>query len=119
MNNFTKMAEEWMRQHRAPAAGAGRPKPALPEVDPSAWSEDLHRWLLEQCVYRDRCFNGIWALHRDFCEWVIAHDGVPCHRPAFEQLLHGCGFLSADGMVYGLMLRVDFVQLEYAAVETL
>jgi hypothetical protein len=77
MNNFTKMAEEWMRQHhRAPAVGAGRPKPALPEVDPSAWSEDLHRWLLEQCVYRDRCFNGIWALHRDFCEWVIAHDGA-------------------------------------------
>jgi hypothetical protein len=83
------------------------PPPAAPTLNPSPWAEDFHRWTLAQCVYHCRCFGAIGALHCGFCEWLVAHDEIPCSRQTFERLLDGCGFLSADGMVSGLILRED------------
>ena len=75
--------------------------------DPAAWAEDFHRWALDRCVWRDRCFGGIGALHTCFCEWAIAHKSVPMQRTTFERLLRDHGFFFADGLVYGLLLAED------------
>lgn len=83
---------------------------AIPIHDPAAWAEDFHRWALANCVYRDRCFGGIGCLHRDFGEWAVSHESVPCTRDVFEQLLRDAGFLFADGLVYGLILKEDWEQ---------
>jgi hypothetical protein len=65
---FTAMAEEWMlrRDLKRPF-----PQPAdsvascnVAHHDHVAWSEGFHHWALDRCVYRERWFNGIGALHR-------------------------------------------------------
>lgn len=71
--------------------------------------EDFQRWALDRCVYRNRCFGEIGALCGDFGEWAIAHDSVPCTRSTFEALLRAAGFLFADGLVSGLMLKGTYV----------
>ena len=110
MNTFTKLAEEWVRKNR-PYASI-QPQPTSPALDPSPWAEDFHKWTLARCVYRDRCFGGISSLHRDFCEWVIAHDECPCTREAFVRLLDQCGFLFVDDFVSGLLLGDDLQGLK-------
>jgi hypothetical protein len=105
MNTFTKIAEDWIKEHQT--LTTAHPTSAPPAVNSFGWAEDFHRWALDHCVYRDRCFGGIGALHRDFCEWLIAHDEVPCTRQAFESLMDESGFFSVDGMVSGLILRED------------
>lgn len=80
--------------------------------DPRAWAEDFQRWALARCVYRDRCFGGIGALHTDFCEWAIVSESVPCQRRTFEVLLTESGFLLAEGLVSGLFLTADLWALE-------
>jgi hypothetical protein len=87
---------------------APQDRSTISAVDPFAWAEDFHRWALSRCAYRDRCFGGIGVLHRDFCEWAASHESVPCTRRTFEQLLSQSGFYFAEGMVSGLILRVDF-----------
>jgi hypothetical protein len=67
--------------------------------------ESFHHWTLDRCIYRDRCFSEIGALWADFGEWAIAHDSLPCTRSTFEALLRDAGFLFADGLVSGLMLK--------------
>lgn len=81
---------------------------AIPAHDPAAWAEDFHRWAFGCCVYRDRHFGGIGALHTDFCQWTNAHESVPCTRMTFEALLRDQGFFFADGLVYGLLLKEDW-----------
>jgi hypothetical protein len=78
---------------------------AFPAHDHAAWAEDFHRWALGCCVYRDRCFGGIGALHTDFCQSTNAHESVPCTRVTFEALLRDHGLFFADGIVYGLLLK--------------
>ena len=80
--------------------------------DPEAWMEDFHRWALDRCVYRHRCFGGIGALCSDFGEWAVAHSSVPCTRQTFERLLTDFGFFFAEGMIYGLILKADLWALE-------
>lgn len=88
----------------------------IPAHDPAAWAEDFHRWALSNCVYRDRCFGGIGALHTDFRRWTLAHESVPCRDETFEQLLRDAGFLFADGLVYGLVLKEDLdVSIQFRA----
>lgn len=53
-------------------------------------------------------------LTRDFAEWAITHESVPCTRQTFELLLANGGFLLADGMVSGLILKADLWALEHA-----
>jgi hypothetical protein len=89
-----------------PKAEPTEPRPqALAVHDPAAWAEDFHRWALSRCVFRDRCFGGISALWRDFAEWQVMRDDVPPTRRTFEALLRDAGFLFADGLVYGLLLK--------------
>jgi hypothetical protein len=95
------------------AAGA---KEVIPPHDPAAWAEDFHRWMLERCVWRDRCFGGIGALHTSFCEWAISSHSVPCQRKTFERLLADAGFLVADGLVSGLISKADLWGLEPSRV---
>lgn len=122
MSQFTEMAEEWARINlKPPVAGVSAnaaPRDSFtcgpdrgPGHDPFAWAEDFHKWALSKCVFRDRCFGGIWALHRDFCEWTISRESVPCRRMTFERLLADQGFLLADGFVSGLILREDLCDL--------
>jgi hypothetical protein len=80
--------------------------------DPAARAEDFHRWMLERCVWRDRCFGGIGALHTSFCEWAMSSHSVPCQRKTFERLLADAGFLVADGLVSGLISKADLWALE-------
>jgi hypothetical protein len=74
--------------------------------DPAAWAEDFHKWVMEQCAFRDRCFGGIGCLHVHFCEWASTRS-VPCTRETFEALLRMEDFETADGLIYGLILKED------------
>lgn len=58
---------------------------------PEAWAEDFHHWALDNCVYCDRWSNGIAALHRDFRDWCLNREEVPCELATFERLLVDAG----------------------------
>jgi hypothetical protein len=88
------------------------PASGMANHDPAAWAEDFHRWAINQCVFRDRCFAGIGGLLRHFCEWQVMRDEVPCTRNTFEALLRDGGFFFAEGLVYGLLLKADVVAME-------
>ena len=79
------------------------------EEDSAPGSDALGLWMLARCVYRDRCFGGVGALYLDLARWC-AEQGrpMPASRRAFAVELQTEGFvLTADGLVYGLMLRED------------
>jgi hypothetical protein len=80
----------------------------IPPHDPAEWRGTFVQWLNSACAYHPRCFGGIGCLHLAFCDWEIAHDGVPCTRDTFERLLEESDHLIADGLVSGLILREDF-----------
>jgi hypothetical protein len=82
------------------------------EADPASWSEAFHHWALDRCVYRERWFNAIWALHKDFRDWFLNREEVPCDRATFEQLVLDAGFLLEDGFVKGLTLKRDYETYE-------
>ncbi len=84
-----------------------RPRYARPH-DPAAWREPLVEWLDSACVLHRRCYCSVSSLHRAYREWEFSHDGVPCDRETFEQLLQERGFLIVGMMVSGLILREDF-----------
>jgi len=75
--------------------------------DPHAWAEDFHRWMLDRCAGGDRYFGGIGALYKDFRDWCIRRNEVPCTRTVFEHLLTDAGFLFAIELVSGLILQED------------
>jgi hypothetical protein len=105
---FSEMADRWMRANMPPkSAPAESPAQGMAIHDPAAWAEDFHRWALSRCVFRDRCFGGISALWRDFCEFQVSRDEVPCTRRTFEALIKEAGFFFADGRVYGLLLKPE------------
>ena len=76
---------------------------------PQAWREDFARWEAENCIHREGRddWGGIGCLWVDFCEWAVSHNSVRCDRRTFERLLADDGFRCAEGMVAGLVLRVD------------
>jgi len=67
-------------------------------------------WLLERCVYRDRCWGGIGALYLDLARWCASHSRPgPDSRQAFAAELQAEGFaVTTDGLVYGLLLHEDW-----------
>jgi hypothetical protein len=67
---------------------------------------------LERCVWRDRRFGGISALWGDFSQWATVQKSVFCNRQIFERLLAEAGFLYADGLISGLMLKADLWAFE-------
>jgi hypothetical protein len=83
------------------------PTPPITEADPATWSEAFHHWALDRCVYQERWFNAIGALHRDFRDWCLDREEVPCGLATFEQLAVDAGFLLEDGFVKGLTLKRD------------
>lgn len=90
----------------------------VPTHDPAEWREPFAKWALSVCAYRDRCFGGIPALCADFGKWAVTHDSVPCRIDTFEALLRDAGFLCADGLVSGLILKSDLWALENSRKET-
>ncbi len=95
------------------SSGSGLPESPddLPEPvwDISGYAEDFGRWLLAHCVFLDRCWCGVAALHRAWCDWCFLEHAVPANLPTFRALLEDEGFaLTERGMVYGLLLRVDW-----------
>jgi hypothetical protein len=78
--------------------------------DPACWETEFESWAPLACVFRDGCFGGIGCLHVDFAEWCTAHASVPCTRRIFELLLRSQGLAVRDGMVHGLVLKVDAEQ---------
>jgi hypothetical protein len=106
MGMFSEMADRWMRENMPPkSVPTEPPAQGMAIHDPAAWAEDFHRWALSRCIFRDRCFGGIGALQRDFCEFQVLRDEVPCTGRTFEALLKEAGFFFADGLVYGLLLK--------------
>lgn len=80
------------------------------EAEPAAYEEVLNRWLEEQCVFRDRTWGGVKALHKHYAVWCdqVARD-VPASLAMFEKLLREAGcLLTGNGLVYGLLLREDW-----------
>jgi hypothetical protein len=83
----------------------------VPPHDPEEWRAPFVQWLDSACMRHPRAFGGVAALHLDYCEWEIAHDGAPCTRETFEQLLRELGFLMGEvegtALVSGLAFRED------------
>jgi hypothetical protein len=78
---------------------------------PEAYEEGFARWVLDQCVFLDRVWWGIGALHKAYFAWC-AETGidVPGNLTTFKTLLRDSGFaITDDGLVYGLALAADLV----------
>jgi hypothetical protein len=115
MSSFTKMAEDWIKQHCGDTPTQSADVPALtlmghtePADEPEAWREPFRTWISKACVLRHRCSGGISCLHVHFAEWCAAGDQVcPPTRLTFERLLNDARFIFSDGLVEGLLLRED------------
>jgi hypothetical protein len=87
-------------------------------ITPVSWGEELHRWMLARCEFKNRCFGGMNSLHRDWCEWIINTRGVVeksdqfLSRTGFYLQISELGFFVADDLVYGLLLREFCISLE-------
>ncbi|MGA2752123.1 MAG: hypothetical protein ABSE53_00035 [Terracidiphilus sp.] len=79
------------------------------ETESAPENDALGLWMLERCVYRDRCFGGVGALFLDLARWCADHgQTAPESRRAFAAELQAEGFaVTTDGLVYGLMLGED------------
>ncbi len=87
-----------------------------PFRDHAPYAEDFSRWALAACVFRDGCLGGVAALLEQFCDWRIAlkGEGGPW-LATFAALLESEGFTLGSaltaGMVYGLVLKAEYVSL--------
>ena len=126
MSTFSKMAEEWMRSNKPLTEvlqAATELTGDFDVPDLAEWQGDFDDWKAQRCVHREDKddWGGISALLVDFAEWCVARNAVPCSaRATFEQLITAAGFHLNEGMVAGLVLRVDLeAVLSYqAAPET-
>ena len=86
------------------------------ETESAPENDALGLWMLERCVYRDRCFGGVGALYLDLSLWCADHgQTAPESRRAFAAELQAEGFaVNTDGLVYGLMLGEDWEACERA-----
>jgi len=82
---------------------------AQQEQDAADDSDSFGLWMLARCVYRDRAWGGVGALHLDLARWCAAQGrALPESRRAFTAELQAEGFaVTTDGLVYGLMLGED------------
>lgn len=76
---------------------------------PEATSDSLlSAWMLDRCVFRNRCSGGVGALHLDLARWCADHERpAPASRRSFERALQEEGFSVNDGFVQGLVLQED------------
>ena len=81
---------------------------ACPQVPLVAFEDELHWWAMQRCVFRDRCWGGVFGLHLDYVKWCGQAMDVPCSREQFREWFFDNRFSLKDlGLVYGLILRVD------------
>jgi hypothetical protein len=83
------------------------------EADPEAYESGFDRWATSRCVFQDRCWGGIGALHVDYARWCDWEGrDVPASRRTFERILLSQGLWREedlrDGLIYGLLLRADW-----------
>ena len=79
-------------------------KSSLSEIDTPSPAMTLILWLIDRCVYRDRTWTAIWALHRDFTSWRAERwQPIPTSQKSFEAALVEEGFYVEDGFCYGLI----------------
>jgi hypothetical protein len=86
------------------------------ETESEPDSDALGLWMLARCVYRDRCWGGVGALHLDLARWCAdCGRPMPASRRAFVMMLQAEGFeVTADGdFVYGLILASDWEAHEH------
>ena len=83
-------------------------KPLPPEMETTADGHDLASWISDHCVFRDRCWGAIGALHVDFAQWRADHwQPVPISRRVFEAALIAEERYIEEGFCYGLILKDD------------
>jgi hypothetical protein len=112
MNTLTAMAEEWIAKIMPlveQAQPAQMEQRGMAHHDHEAWSADFAIWMKERCAHREGKddWGGVGPMMLDFGEWAVSHNSVPCTRLVLEALLRDAGFHVANGMVQGLVLRVD------------
>jgi hypothetical protein len=72
--------------------------------------EEWGLWLLEQCFYVDGWWGGASCLFLDLARWLAERGRpVPASRLAFVTALQAEGFQVSDGLVYGLILKEDWL----------
>lgn len=100
-----------LRKHKVEIIRLLETNSVFPIQDPEAWRAPFAEWLKSECVYHPRAFGGLACLHRDYCEWEIARDGVPCTGETFTALLSESGFLMGEirgtVLVSGLVFKSD------------
>lgn len=100
-----------LRKHKVEIIRLLESNPVFPFQDPEAWRAPFAEWLESECVYHPRAFGGLSCLHRGYCEWEIARDGVPCTRETFTTLLSESGFFMGEikgtVLVSGLIFKSD------------
>lgn len=112
MNSLTAMAIVWIIRNMPlveQAQPAQMEQRGMAHHDPEDWSAEFAAWVKERCAHREGKddWGGVGALLVDFGEWAVSHNSVPCTRLVLEALLRDAGFHVANGMVQGLVLRVD------------
>jgi len=101
-----------LRRHKAEIIDLLRNRSISPAA--TLMDEGWEIWLQERCVYRDRWWFGTGALYRDLTGWCAAR-GKPSPESwqAFVSELRTEGFqTTSDGLVYGLILKVDLEAYE-------
>jgi hypothetical protein len=73
------------------------------------YEDGFDRWAKARCVWAERGWGGVRALHSDYAAWCAGPEGaeVPCHLDTFRELLGWAGFTVSGSLVHGLMLRED------------
>jgi hypothetical protein len=69
----------------------------------------LGLWLLDRCVFDDRCAGGTGGLYLDFARWCASRGWpAPASRLAFVKALQADGFtMTPAELWHGLILRED------------
>jgi hypothetical protein len=77
--------------------------------DPAAWEKELHQWTKAHCIFCDRAWGGVAALHRDYVDWSHATGNIPPATFAtFREWIVWQGFTVTGSLVHGLLLAEDF-----------
>jgi hypothetical protein len=98
---------EEVRRNKAEIINLLNTRSATPDdsVPDGCWGE----WLLDNCAHIDDWGSGTGELYLSRARWCADHGRpVPASRRAFVAALQAEGFqVTIDGLVYGLILKVD------------
>jgi hypothetical protein len=98
----------WVKsQHASYPSYASPTLTGMALQDPEEWIPEFESWAPQECLFIDRSFGGLTALHIAFSEWCMRNRSVPCTRYVFEHLLTNQGFHISASLVHSLVLRRD------------